>query len=153
MQTSYFTLGRLAYWFLRPFIRIVIRRTRRVYVVLLSGDSVLLVKSWLGDGAWHLPGGGKKKGEESLSAAIRETREETQISLKSDELQFLLENNWRSGGTRYPYTIYTGQMANQVNPTYRRFELIDAAWVPIAELESTIAPEILGAISYARRSL
>ena len=50
-------------------------------VALDEAGRVLLVRHSYGSGAWMLPGGGSKHGEDALATAVRELREETGCAL------------------------------------------------------------------------
>ncbi len=63
------------YWFLlRP-------SSRGVKCVLTHGEYVLLVRHTYGPGAWELPGGGMRRGEEAVATARREMSEELGVSI------------------------------------------------------------------------
>jgi 8-oxo-dGTP pyrophosphatase MutT (NUDIX family) len=51
-------------------------RLRGVKCVLSHGGEVLAVRHTYGPRAWHLPGGGLRRGEQPAAAAVRELREE-----------------------------------------------------------------------------
>lgn len=54
---------------------------RTIRVVVRHGDDVLLIRHTYGTQAWGVPGGGMKKDEDPVEAAIRETREETGLEI------------------------------------------------------------------------
>lgn len=76
-------LGRYAY----RLLAFIIKHTpgwnsRRVRVVLISSENeILLIKNWLSNQSWTLPGGGIERGESTESAAVREVKEETTLDI------------------------------------------------------------------------
>jgi len=72
-------LGKLLFYLLWPLVWIYAPLTRRVRVVILAKNEVLVVKNWFGSGYWQLPGGGIKMGESVVAAAQRELDEELSI--------------------------------------------------------------------------
>jgi 8-oxo-dGTP pyrophosphatase MutT (NUDIX family) len=115
-----------AYWFLtRP-------KQRGVKCVITRGDYVLLVRHTYGDrGAWDMPGGAIKRGEEPLAAARRETLEELGLSI----------SEWTALGdffARYEHrddTMYCFHaVVDGVEPVADRVEIAEARWFPAAAL-------------------
>ncbi len=73
--------GRLLFWILWPAMWFVFPLTRRVRVLIIRGDKVLLVKHFVGPGRWSIPGGGIRFGESLQQAAVREIREELSLGV------------------------------------------------------------------------
>ncbi|MEM1282539.1 MAG: histidine phosphatase family protein [Chlamydiota bacterium] len=70
---------------------------------------VLFLKRSIGKsegGKWGVPAGKIEKGENSLQAVIRETYEETKISLKEQQLRFVGKLFIRKPGIDYVYHMY-----------------------------------------------
>ena len=80
--------GRLIYhavWLYR--LLVINKRSNRVYVLVIDNQKrMLLVKNWLGNGRWRLPGGGVGEGEDFKVAAARELREELQLKIRPGQL-------------------------------------------------------------------
>jgi 8-oxo-dGTP diphosphatase len=56
-------------------------------VAIISNDQdILLVRNWYGNQNWTLPGGGVKRHETALQAAVREVKEETGLTIQESNL-------------------------------------------------------------------
>jgi len=115
--------------------------TRRVRVVIIRGDKILLVKNWFGPGKWQLPGGGVKFGESVYDASIRELQEELGVTVSSvKELHegFILH---RQFGLLMRYHFVTAK----INEPKKKFEvskeLRTAKWVPVNDIRGA-SPEV-----------
>jgi len=109
-----------------------------VVVILNKRDEVLLLKrppgiDWAPN-KWALPGGKIEPNESPLSAAIRETKEETDLDVRKLKIiNLTLDNPIAPYYTRH----YTGNV--QID-----FEHTDWAWVARADIETyDLAPGVL----------
>lgn len=117
-------------------LRLYLARGRRTRVIIISGDNhVLLVKSWLGSGKWILPGGGLHHGEAKVAGAIREVREETGLRLEASQLREIHKETAREYGLRFKAVIFEARLSDRPPVTAQRFELVEAAWLPLTALE------------------
>lgn len=123
----------MMFWTGWPLIWLYLIRSKRTRVVILSGGDVLLVRSWVGSGGWILPGGGVRKREESLTGAIRETREETGIELKPESLQLFDEGRISDSGLSFGYVAYSVKLSTRPQIHSQRPEIIAAEWMPLGE--------------------
>lgn len=146
----YVLTGRISYLVLLPIMRIAIRRTNRVYVCLLNKNKVLLVKGWLGNNKWVLPGGGVNKGEKLEEALSREVYEELGIKLTTQKLKLIKTGNWKSDNLGHRYSIYFIKY-HGVIAKVKKIEITDASWVGIDRLNNdNTSLEVLEAISLSR---
>ena len=81
--------GRILHRLIFPIRWVAVRGSERPRVLVIVDDQILLVRVWIDDGRWSLPGGGKHRSEESVAAAQRELREETGIEVQAKDLKFL----------------------------------------------------------------
>jgi 8-oxo-dGTP diphosphatase len=109
-----------------------------VVVVLNTRDEILILKrppgmDWAPN-QWALPGGKIEDNESPLSAAIRETKEETDLDVRKLKIiNLTLDNPIAPYYTRH----YTGNV--QID-----FEHTDWAWVARADIETyDLAPGVL----------
>ena len=125
---------RLALLFLRGWW--VLRRPRSsgVRCVLLTGETIVLVRHTYGDRRWMLPGGRVRRGEDPVITARREMYQELGVRCQDWKLTGCLaarEGYWRRSSTesfRRHSTFYLqGEIeAQDLDP--RKGELFDARW-------------------------
>jgi len=137
-------IGRWLFFLGLPFIRRVIKRTQRAYILIECDGKVLVAKSWLGRQNWGLPGGGLKKGETPEQAALRELAHELNISIDQSKLLPAAKGKWATDGLGFTYNIFTCQSAKQLSPQPRHPEIIEAEWLDKTSLNNRNCPvEIL----------
>lgn len=68
------------YPLIKPVLRLLVKNPHSVKIVLIYKDKILLIRNSYRKG-WTLPGGGIKRNENPLEAAIREVREEVGIDI------------------------------------------------------------------------
>jgi len=129
-------LGVLLYWLTWPLIVVYAAMSApRTRVLLIHGDQVLAVKNWLGNGGWALPGGGLHRGEESLTAALRELHEELGITLEPEAVTNLGRHVSVSGLLRNKYFLFAARLPNVPTLVLQKFEIMEASWLPITEIK------------------
>jgi 8-oxo-dGTP pyrophosphatase MutT (NUDIX family) len=140
------SLGRITHKMALPLMRPVIRRTQRVYVLIESDGEILLIKNWFGRQDWHLPGGGKKRGETIYQAAAREAREETGILLPLDGLKTLTEGTWRTDRLGFKYSILCIKLKARPELALKKPEILEARWWKPEDTSMAMPTEIKEAI-------
>jgi ADP-ribose pyrophosphatase YjhB (NUDIX family) len=114
-------------------------RFARCQTVVIQNDCILLLRHVnfkKGTSYWWLPGGGQEEGETYEQAAIRETREETNLIVRVERLLFELEDLER----KYHYQKYPSFLATPIGgelsigfegeePNANRLQ--EARWVPL----------------------
>jgi len=108
----------------------------RTRVIVTSAGKILLVKDWLGDGSWSLPGGGLHRGEEAMSGAVRELWEETGLRVTVTELRFLGQMNLRGHGFSIVGNCYRLKLSSPKLLKPRGGEILEACWLPIQAIYS-----------------
>ncbi len=138
LHVAYGFVGRLLDFVTRPLLRIYFRRTKRAYLVVLKDKDVLLLKNWLSDGKWALPGGGLSKLESAEAAVLREVEEELNLRLTKNDLRLLLNGKWQTHGYNFYYSVFvtTAQIDHFV---IRGLEITDARWVKLEDLNENNA--------------
>lgn len=111
---------------------------RGVRAIIINDNSqVLLLRQWHSPFAWVLPGGGINYKESSIDAVIRESYEETGLTISSP--LFLEKEMGKLGDEDYTkyYVIrfFTGSLSEGKN-----FEIISRRWFAIKNLPENIFP-------------
>jgi 8-oxo-dGTP pyrophosphatase MutT (NUDIX family) len=129
MKRVWTILGRLLYPCALPaLILYVWINGDRTRLVIANQGQVLVVKGWLGNGKWGLPGGGIHKDEQAIDGVLRELAEETGISLEPHQVYFI--GRFKSVQTlwRFSMVCYGADLA--VTPQVKACfpEIIDILW-------------------------
>jgi 8-oxo-dGTP pyrophosphatase MutT (NUDIX family) len=109
--------------------------TMGVRVVIVDGDNVLLVRHTYRRG-WFLPGGGLKRGESLLEAAMREAREEAGATLVDAELVGIFAN-FSEG--KSDHVALFGSRGCTVTLEHDE-EIAEVRWFPIEQLPADVSP-------------
>lgn len=129
-EKTWAIIGHIAYVVLWPAIWVYLRISPpRTRVVIAYNGKILLLKDWLSDGSWSLPGGGLHRGEDAKHGAIREVFEETGLKIKLSDLE--------ARGTIYAksasvsVTLHCFSLALKQSPhiTLHRHEISDCMWI------------------------
>jgi 8-oxo-dGTP diphosphatase len=98
-------------------------RRDSAFVVIVRRSRVLLVRSWT-RARWQLPGGAMKRRESPMSAALRETEEETGLRPR---IVGLAGTYRRADGS--VAVVFTGSVAEDAEPSGPRNEIREQRWV------------------------
>lgn len=141
MKKVFRALGVISFYVLLPALALVLNRSERTRIIVTHGTSVLVLKGWLGNTKWILPGGGLHKSEEPIQGAIRELYEETGIACAPGQLQSLgMITVHEHAIVRYRTHVYRVVLDSLPEITMQKNEIAEYAWVnPI------IATKTLGA--------
>ena len=129
MKTVWSKLGQIVYRLTLPGIYLVLMNSKRTRLVLLCKDKVLVVKPWLGNGRWSLPGGGIKKNESAEDALSREVKEEVGFKIPEKKYKKITNATYRQDGLKFSYTLFGCIIKKQVTPTISQKEIVEAKWV------------------------
>ncbi len=127
-------IGIMLYWVAWPGIWLLLKRSKRTRVAIKSEGSILVVKPWLGNGKWSLPGGGLHPGEGERSALAREVFEETGLELNKNSLKQLKRLTYQQDGLQFEYVLFTYETPKQAQITRHTPEIAEAAWVKLNKL-------------------
>lgn len=150
--------GRVLFFLLWPAFFVYFYHTERTRVLLVRQGKVLVIKHWLSDGRWSLPGGGVLPEEDPKVGAAREVREETGLQIEPDTLTELGTGVWRAYGLRYRYRSYAVILHGEVplQPRYlmaSRLERFYLVWKRPNELAlRKTNPDVVNSIAMLQKS-
>lgn len=128
-QTVWQTLGRTIRWLMTPGLMLILPFTTRTRVLLTCGDQILVVRGWLSDGRWQLPGGGLHRGEAPEIGAQRELREETDLILPDGKFTDPQLCRFHERGKNFKYYLFMIEINHTVPPRRGWPEIIACEWV------------------------
>lgn len=128
-------LGRVLFFVTWPGIWLVIRFTPpRTRAVIEHNGEILLLRDWLGNGDWSLPGGGLHRQENPLRGVLREVYEETGMQLKPNDVQWASRFQMKSAGISVRYEVFYARMKQRPKVVISSKEISQARWVAIERL-------------------
>lgn len=148
-QSLWTLAGRLGFLVAQYPIGLIVRNSRRTRVLITSGDDYLVVKHWLGDDRWMLPGGGLHRNEDPLIAARRETKEEIGLDLPAEAFQSIGQFKCRDGAFKFDYDLYIVRLPEKPKLRLQRIEILAAGWFNKGDMPPPKAcPELAVALRY-----
>lgn len=133
MKKFWHLMGITSYFVSLPALYIYLRFSIRTRIAIVNADKLLVVKPWLGNGKWSLPGGGVHKGETADVAVMRETKEETGITLSTVER--IAKHIYHSAGLRFSYELFYAVITTQENIKIQQLEIIETCWIELSKLD------------------
>lgn len=127
-------VGQLVFWAGWPFIYMVVQGSQRTRIVVVVDGQVLVIKSWLGNGYWGLPGGGIKRRETAPTAAARELREEIGLVVPPEQLQHFDSRLLRENGLSYQMECFSLVLPSKPDLHLQRLEIAEVNWLPLSEI-------------------
>ncbi len=134
MKRLWLRLGVLVYWLAWPALWFYLQRSTRTRLLLVAGDHVLVVRGWMSDGRWQLPGGGLHAGEDPVTGVLREVQEETGLSLEPKLVQQLGSRQFRGNGLRFRCIYFMARLPDSRKVQIRGVEIVDASWFDRASI-------------------
>ncbi len=127
-------LGRVAYFIAWPGISVYLFGSNRSRIVINSGDDILVVKAWLSNGKWALPGGGIHGHESVITGALRELQEETGLHLKVSDLRELKTEDFKMRGIKVKLHFLSAAVNTKSPVEKQPGEITDIEWINYKEL-------------------
>lgn len=134
MKKIWQKIGFFTYWLTWPGIWLVLRGSKRTRILIASGSKILVVKPWLGNGKWCLPGGGIKRKEKAFTSLVREIEEETGIIIKKQQCKIIGKKIYKQDGLSFLYYLFACVQKEPTQIQRKKLELADAQWVNWHEL-------------------
>ncbi len=134
MQKTRLFISRLAFWATVPFLHVYLRYQPRTRILVMADGKVLVLRGWLSDGSWSLPGGGLHRRENPKQGVARELYEETGIQLAPDKIQPLGIAQQNQHGLKFTYHQFFAMLNKPAPLKPRHWEIIEAQWLPLESL-------------------
>ena len=148
MQKLWGFLGRAVYFVTQTGIRIVVGGSHRTRVLIICDDQCLVLKHWLGDGSWTLPGGGLHKNEDALAGAQREVLEEIGLTIKPSSFIHKGTFEVNDDGFKFSYDLFIVRLNSMPELRLQTIEILQAKWLKISDLSILkLTPEIRQAVT------
>lgn len=128
MKKLWRAIGRISFYLTYPLLALYINKDERTRVVVTCGNRVLLVKSWLGNGKWDLPGGGLHPGEKPVEGVVRELYEEVGIRAETNSVEFIKKGKYKDGLFRFNVHYFYINLASKPALRLQRLEITEAVW-------------------------
>lgn len=122
-------LGKAVFWLTWPALKIKLAMSTRTRGAITYKNQLLVVKSWLGNNKWTLPGGGIENNEDSLVALIREIEEEVGLAIKVSNCKKLGVFTFNSTNLKYVYSLYHIKYLKKPKIIQNKYEIIEYCWV------------------------
>lgn len=139
--------GVALYWVTWPGLWLYLRSSQRTRVLVVSGQQVLLVKTWLGDGKWSLPGGGLHQHEDSQQGARRELLEETTLAVPVANFQFIDHRQANNHGLVFAFDLFVVEVSALLPVARQPREIVAIGWYDHRQLsDEEVAPDARDAL-------
>lgn len=137
--------GRILFWVFYPLLWLYLRNTTRTRALIVHDNQVLVIRSWLSAGDWHLPGGGLHKSEDPKQGLVREVFEETSIRLDENKLTLLYKHPVSNRGIKIIAECYKVELNNRPNLKLQKLEIAQAKWTSLINPNLKLSPDTLQA--------
>lgn len=130
------SLGRLVYAVGWPVLWLYFRVwSKRSRVLVIFDRRILLVKGWLGNGSWCLPGGGARKNEPLVQSAVRELQEETGVVALPAHLEYLEDKKHLERWLRYTASYFKYLPKSQPKLIRQEREIAEIGWFSLDQIK------------------
>lgn len=140
MKSAWLLFGRLCFYAALPLLAVYLRIGERTRILVVCDKKALVVKGWLSNGRWSLPGGGLKANEQHKAGVLRELKEETGLDANKKTVAELGKNVQR-GWLRFAYYQYVVVLPEERKLRAQPFEIVETKWLALSELTSNNAEQ------------
>lgn len=119
---AYIFAGKVLYVLLYPALKLNSTTRTRGLIINEMGE-ILLVKNWISEGDYYLPGGGIHRNESLTACLSREVFEETGIRVREASWRFVTEHK-----NRFTRLVYFTSSVRSKPMKRQALEITDAAW-------------------------
>lgn len=134
MKKLWTMLGRIAFWASLPALHFYLKLSKRTRILVVCDDKALVLKGWLNDGSWSLPGGGLHRRESPVKGVCRELYEETGIKLEPKDIIELGFAHQKQHWLNFSYYQYFVELRDLKKIRPQRFEIVECQWLDIDQL-------------------
>lgn len=116
--------------------------TERARIIVRNEQGeILLVRGIIGLD-WSLPGGGMNRGEEPITAALRELFEETGIYADRQQTKYLMTVPRNASPVGYTAHLFEVSVPRGALPArqHNTHEILELAWYPVDALPDELSP-------------
>lgn len=129
--------GRICFYATYPLLAMYLSKDPRTRIMIVHDKEVLLVRSWLSNGSWDLPGGGLHKKEDPLTGVTREATEELGLKLTASKVKRITKKQFRSGMIRYETYYFVSVLPAKPSALrLQKLEISEARWIKQSEIKN-----------------
>lgn len=140
-------LGVVVFWLSWPALWLYLRRSERTRLLLKHQDSFLVVRGWMSDGKWQLPGGGLHTGERRVKGLLREVQEETGLELAAEDVKLLTAEQCHVNGLRFKCHYFAAHIKRPLKPKLQGKEIAEITWLQRSDIRpATCGADVLRAL-------
>jgi 8-oxo-dGTP pyrophosphatase MutT (NUDIX family) len=152
MKKLWQLIGVASFWLTLPLLGVYLSRAKRTRIAITSGEYLLVVMPWLGNGKWSLPGGGIHRQETPEGAVLRELKEETGIVISKAQIDKIGKYHYKTRFINFDYILYSASLSDRPAPSKQFLEIVDVKWIKLAKLDrSNSNLEVVQAADFLNR--
>lgn len=141
-------IGVVVFWVSWPVLYLMLRFSHRTRGLVVCKNKIVVVKPWLSNGKWGLPGGGVHRSEASIKALTREVSEEVGLTITPKKCKLIGPRTYKQNGLRFNYQLFMVELSNESQLQPQKFEIAQAQWLPVEQLSfSNSSCDVLDAIA------
>ncbi len=109
----------------------MLRWSHRTRLLIVCGDEFLVLRGWLGDGTWGLPGGGLHRHEKPIDGVLREVQEEIGVVLQPKQITYAFEDYVSQRGLKFHYYGFVAELTDKPAVSPQPREIAAIVWQPL----------------------